>query len=861
MKRVLVVILVFFNFLIFSQELSFDQYSTHNGLPSNQVYNMFQDANGLMWFATDRGIAKYDGYEFTLYDQSDGLTSSTIFRFFPQKNGDVWCSTFQNKWFYFNPDNIKFTPYPFNDTIVKYSKGGLNENFYLSNNGTIYIGYQNANGFLAISKNGKLLHSLEENNDMYIQDSVNCIVEYDGEAFFNYTSLNSLDKISERFRVLKHVELHRFPYSKYHKEIKIDDYVVFSNGNDLVIKNANESIISKTYENRIIGLGKYDDEHIWVGFVKGGLKIISLNGEIVNHYLDNKSVTFCSQDFHGGFWISTLSNGVFYSKNSRIKKYTFTDDDIYFVANGKEDKVIVGTIVGDNYEINNESIDLFSSVKIKTPDVINYNKFHSSYISAYQGYKDRYSFNSKGFTYNSNLISLVSNLSTISNDINKPFLTAGTVKFMYWNKSINSISTVNINNRIRSVSWCDKGIYIGTLNGLFKYDTINCQIKPFNNPLLKNRVEVVETLNNKAYIGTMGEGLVVLENDSIIQISKKDGLSSNLVNNLFVENDSVIWLATNNGLNRVLINDGKISVINFNEDDGLVDSYINDVYIKEGIVWIATRSGFCSMLNTQFDDKYIANLHLKWDHVSSKNTLLNDSSLLNLDYTQNNLIFNYNAVFFSAKAGVEFRYKIIGTNNNWNYSFSREVIYTELNPGSYVLKVQARVKESDWELNEISKEFVIYPPFYQTNWFYFLILISIGSLIYFFFKIRVLTYNRDIVRELLRMLLKKIKPKSSFFIVKVQGLDVKVNSDEVLYVKSDGNYLEIYTLLKRYVIRCKIGEFLSLVPDKLEYLRVSRTYIIRIDKIQSKNSKTVKVNNHEIVVGKTYQKGINDLTF
>ena len=90
---------------------------------------MFQDANGLMWFATDRGIAKYDGYEFTLYDQSDGLTSSTIFRFFPQENGDVWCSTFQNKWFYFNPDNIKFTPYPFNDTIVKYSKGGLNENF------------------------------------------------------------------------------------------------------------------------------------------------------------------------------------------------------------------------------------------------------------------------------------------------------------------------------------------------------------------------------------------------------------------------------------------------------------------------------------------------------------------------------------------------------------------------------------------------------------------------------------------------------------------------------------------------------------------------------------------------------------
>ena len=227
-------------------------------------------------------------------------------------------------------------------------------------------------------------------------------------------------------------------------------------------------------------------------------------------------------------------------------------------------------------------LNCFRLSKIKSPDVINYNKFHSSYISAYQGFNDRYSFNSKGFTDNSNVISLVNNLITISNDINKPFLAAGTVKFMYWNKSINSISTVYINNRIRSVSWCDKAIFIGTLNGLFKYDTINLEIKPFNNPLLKNRIEVVETLNNKAYIGTMGEGLVVLENDSIIQISKKDGLSSNLVNKLFVENDSIIWLATNNGLNRVLISNPQISVKTFNEDDGLVDSYINDVFIKGG---------------------------------------------------------------------------------------------------------------------------------------------------------------------------------------------------------------------------------------------------------------------------------------
>ena len=85
MIRFIVFLFLLFELSAFSQDLSYVHYSTHNGLPSNQVYNIFQDNNGFVWFATDRGIAKYDGNKFTQYDQSDGLPSSTIFRFFPQK--------------------------------------------------------------------------------------------------------------------------------------------------------------------------------------------------------------------------------------------------------------------------------------------------------------------------------------------------------------------------------------------------------------------------------------------------------------------------------------------------------------------------------------------------------------------------------------------------------------------------------------------------------------------------------------------------------------------------------------------------------------------------------------------------------
>ena len=123
-----------------------------------------------------------------------------------------------------------------------------------------------------------------------------------------------------------------------------------------------------------------------------------------------------------------------------------------------------------------------------------------------------------------------------------------------------------------------------------------------------------------------------------------------------------------------------------------------------------------------------------------------------------------------------------------------------------------------------------------------------------------LTYNRDIVRELMRQILKRFTPKTNNFVVVDQGRNIKINSNEVLYVHSTGNYLTIYTMDNKHMIRCKIGEFVDLVPDKLEYLRVNRSYIVRIDKITEKSTKSLTINGEEIPVGVTYQKFVTKLS-
>lgn len=130
-----------------------------------------------------------------------------------------------------------------------------------------------------------------------------------------------------------------------------------------------------------------------------------------------------------------------------------------------------------------------------------------------------------------------------------------------------------------------------------------------------------------------------------------------------------------------------------------------------------------------------------------------------------------------------------------------------------------------------------------------------------FFKIRVLTYNQDVIRELIRLTIKRLKRKELFYNFRANGEDFKIPTREILYVNSQGNYLDIITNKKTYTIRCKIGEFIDTTPDALEYLRVHRSYIIRIDQVTSKGRNWVVVNDKKIPVGETYLSELEKIQF
>ena len=98
-------------------------------------------------------------------------------------------------------------------------------------------------------------------------------------------------------------------------------------------------------------------------------------------------------------------------------------------------------------------------------------------------------------------------------------------------------------------------------------------------------------------------------------------------------------------------------------------------------------------------------------------------------------------------------------------------------------------------------------------------------------------YNKDLVREILRHISNRIKRQEPYIIVREGNLNVKIFSSKIHFVRSDGNYLEIFHDDGKTTVRQKIGEFLEIVPDPLEYVRLRRSYIVRIDKVEQKGKK------------------------
>ncbi len=77
----------------------------NNGFPSNNVYMSMMDRQGYIWFATDNGVVKYNGYNFKVFTTADGLPKNDVWKLYEDDQGRMYVFTNTNHFGYIR-DNV-----------------------------------------------------------------------------------------------------------------------------------------------------------------------------------------------------------------------------------------------------------------------------------------------------------------------------------------------------------------------------------------------------------------------------------------------------------------------------------------------------------------------------------------------------------------------------------------------------------------------------------------------------------------------------------------------------------------------------------------------------------------------------------
>ena len=94
---ILFFLIIFFNSNLFSQDFVFEHYTVDDGLSQSAINSIFQSSDGFLWFATQEGLNRFDGYNFKYYNHDpidmNSLTSNWVWSLAEDRDGNIWVAT------------------------------------------------------------------------------------------------------------------------------------------------------------------------------------------------------------------------------------------------------------------------------------------------------------------------------------------------------------------------------------------------------------------------------------------------------------------------------------------------------------------------------------------------------------------------------------------------------------------------------------------------------------------------------------------------------------------------------------------------------------------------------------------------
>jgi signal transduction histidine kinase len=346
-------------------------------------------------------------------------------------------------------------------------------------------------------------------------------------------------------------------------------------------------------------------------------------------------------------------------------------------------------------------------------------------------------------------------------------------------------------NSVYSVHRCRDGtVWAGTIsggvsrlkNGVFTNYSVS-------DGLASNFVSsIIEGFDGKIWFAT-SRGLASFADGHWINRSARDGLPSSDVRSIFEDANHVLWIATANGLGALVA--GKIQVpqnlpdllreqiFGFAEDaygflwiattdhvlqvnrDRLLSGLLNSSDIRSygaadglqevaavrrsrsvvadslGRIWFSLKHGV-AVADPRIFLRHALPVRARIESISAGGIPIDLQSYPKIAGSQS-ITFNYVGTSLSAPEKVFYRYKLDGSSQGWSSIVAlRQVVFTNLDPGSYRFRVVASNGLGLWDGPETIFPFAIEPAFWQTWWFRGLCFTACVLLIMALYRLRML---------------------------------------------------------------------------------------------------------------------------
>jgi ligand-binding sensor domain-containing protein/signal transduction histidine kinase len=280
--------------------------------------------------------------------------------------------------------------------------------------------------------------------------------------------------------------------------------------------------------------------------------------------------------------------------------------------------------------------------------------------------------------------------------------------------------------------------------GLLKIDAatnaVSAAFSGSSNPgfaLWNNNPKDIIQYNDSLLIVAGGAlNILNINTNKIRHISQANGLPTNTVQSLATDASGVLWLGTLNGLCRADLNKHSFTV--FNQSDGLLNEFFNvggAHNLNGGRLLFTSAESFVVINPEHIKKKALSDKAVITDMRLMNRSLHIDSLLalkqLRLPYNKTNLVIEFSALNFDNLNKLDYYYQLEGFDSAWVKSDDRhQAVYTYLPPGNYTFRVRTKSLTGMFGAASVPLLVKVAPPFWNTWWFYALVIMLAALLLY-----------------------------------------------------------------------------------------------------------------------------------